>query len=390
MQIRTIVPLLWLLAFFLAPSVKANSGPGHFQASTPEVKNQSEAPLRIGVVGLVHSHVHGILGRADKGDIQIVGIAEPNRELALRYSRQYGFSMDLVFETLDGMVRATKPEAVTVFTSIYDHLATVSYCAPKGIHVMVEKPLAASLDHANQMVALAEKHKIWLLTNYETTWYGSNALADQKLHHDSVLGDLRRIVFHTGHFGPVEIGCEPEFLEWLTDPVQNGGGALMDFGCYGANLSTWFMRGNPPLSVSCTTQQLKPHLYPRVDDDATIVLTYPNAQVIIQASWNWPHHVKDMEMYGTEGYLIAKNATDFGLSTSEHKSGSLAMEKAPQLEPGLDDPFSLLHQVVRGIRKPEPFSPSSLENNLIVMQILEAAKQSAASGKVVMWSDIHK
>ena len=133
-----------------------------------------EKPLKVGVAGLTHTHVHWILGREDIGDIEIVGIAEPNRDLAQRYAEQHGFSMDLVHDSLEEMIAASQPEAVTVFGTIYDHLKVVQTCAPKGIHVMVEKPLAVSMNHAKKMKALAEKHGIHLLTNYETTWYPTN------------------------------------------------------------------------------------------------------------------------------------------------------------------------------------------------------------------------
>src|ERR1700687_5494223 len=95
-------------------------------------------PLRVGIIGLVHAHVHGILSREKTGDIQIVGIVEPNRKLAEAYSKQHGYSMDIVFNTIEQMVAKTKPEAVFAFNTIYDHLKTVEYCAPRGIHVMVE------------------------------------------------------------------------------------------------------------------------------------------------------------------------------------------------------------------------------------------------------------
>ena len=343
-------------------------------------------PLRVGVVGLVHTHVHWILGREERGDIRIVGIVEPNRELALKYSKQHGFSMNLVYDSLDAMVTAARPEAVTAFNSIYDHLETVKYCAPRGIHVMVEKPLAVSLEHARQMAELAKKHHIELLTNYETSWYGSNYAAYDSIHNNSAIGEIRKIVFHTGHPGPVEIGCNPEFLEWLTDPVLNGGGALTDFGCYGANLATWLMKGAPPQAVSCTTQQIKPHLYPRVEDEATIILTYPKAQVIIQASWNWPHNVKDMEVYGTTGFIFCKNRSEMVFRRNE-KENPVMFEATPLIG-GYDDPFALFQKVVQeGYRLPS-YAPSSLENNLVVMHILEAAKRSAATGTTVKWTEI--
>ncbi len=351
-------------------------------------EKQQDVPLRIGVIGLVHTHVHWILGREDQADIEIVGIVEPNRELAAEYSERHGFSMDIVYDTMEEMVGNTKPRAVTAFNTIYGHLEVVKFCAPRGIHVMVEKPLAVNWEHAQEMIQLAKKHKIHLLTNYETTWYGSNHEAYRRIYQERSIGEIRKIVFHTGHPGPIEIGCNPEFLEWLTDPKLNGGGALTDFGCYGANLSTWLMEGAVPLTVSCTVQQIKPDLYPKVEDEATIILTYPKTQVIIQASWNWPHNVKDMEVYGKEGYIICKNSTDMLQFNS--KNEKLNSSIAPELPHGFHDPFALLHKVVlKGYLLPAN-DLSGTENNQIVMQILEAARHSADTGKTILWNDFFK
>lgn len=95
-------------------------------------------PLKVGIVGLTHTHVHGILGREDRGDIEIVGIVEPNLELAERYSKQHGYAMSIVYSTMEEMIANTQPEAVTAFGTIYEHLKVVEVCAPLGIHVMVE------------------------------------------------------------------------------------------------------------------------------------------------------------------------------------------------------------------------------------------------------------
>ncbi len=342
-------------------------------------------PLRVGVIGLVHTHVHWILGRENVGDIEIVGIVEPNRELAKRYGEQHGYPMDLVYNTIEEMVEATKPEAVTAFNTIFDHLEVVEYCAPRGIHVMVEKPLAVNLEHAEKMIVLAKKYNIHLLTNYETSWYGSNLEAYNIIHKEKKIGDIRRIVFHTGHQGPMEIGVNEEFLEWLIDPRLNGGGALTDFGCYGANLATWLMKGASPQTVSCITQQIKPDLYPEVEDEATIILTYPKTQVIIQASWNWSHSRKEMEVYGTTGYVICKNGQDMKLM--ENESDGAKLLKANPLPKGIHDPFAYLVKVIREKHVIEPFSPSSIENNEMVMQILEVAKHSAETGRTVVWND---
>jgi len=344
---------------------------------------QKTEPVKIAVIGLTHTHVHWILGREDLGDIELVGIVEPNRELAQRYSDQHGYSMDLVYESSEELLRNVQPEAVCAFGTIYEHLEVVQTFAPLGIHVMVEKPLAVSLDHAQQMKALAEKHNIHLLTNYETTWYPTNHKA-RELVKDDKIGAIRKIIVRDGHKGPVKIGVNDEFLEWLQDPVQNGGGAITDFGCYGANLMTWLHDGQKPLTVTAITQQLQPENNPKVDDDATIVLTYPKSTGIIEASWNWPIGRKDMEIYGLTGAIYADNRHDLRVRIAEGYDGfSEEKMKLPEREAPYNDPFSLLAAVVRNRIELPKNDLSSLENNMTVVEILDAAIRSAKEGKTI-------
>ena len=351
-------------------------------------QNDNAKPLRVAVIGLTHDHVHWILSRKNKGDIELVGIAEPDRQLAEKYSKQHGYDMKLVYSTMQEMVTKIKPEAVLAFNSIYDHLKVVEYCAPRGIHVMVEKPLAVSVAHANKMIALAKKYNIHLLTNYETTWYGSNEKAYELVTEQKIAGDIRKIVFHTGHRGPVEIGCSKSFLAWLTDPVLNGAGALTDFGCYGANIATWLMKGEAPLTVTAVTQQIKPAVYPKVDDEATIVLTYKKAQVIIQASWNWPYNRKDMEVYGQTGYVFCKDATNMLIKENERAEAKPFV--APALPNERNDPFVYFANVINGTITPQTYDLSAIANNEVVVKILEAAKQSAKTGKTILWKAYYK
>ena len=346
-----------------------------------------EEPLKIGVVGLTHTHVHWILGAQDNKNIKIVGIVEPNKDLAKRYLDQYGLSMDLVYDSMDDMIKATNPEAVTAFGTIFEHLEVVETCAPKGIHVMVEKPLAVSLEHAKKMKILAETNNIHLLTNYETTWYPTNHRAKALLD-EGTIGDVRKVVVRDGHRGPKKIGVNSEFLDWLTDPVQNGGGAITDFGCYGANLMTWLMNGEQPMTVTAVTQQQQPENNPKVDDDATIILTYKNSNATIQASWDWPIGRKDMEIYGLTGAIYADNRHDMRLRIAEGYDGfnetayTLEEREAP-----FNDPFSFFAAVIRNKIALKPYDLSSLENNMLVMEILDAAIRSAKEHKTIILKD---
>ncbi len=352
--------------------------------SMPSLSQAQNQPLKVGVIGLTHTHVHWIFGSVPRGDIEIVGIVEPNRELARRYAAQYDFPMEKVYDSMEALSEAEELEAVTAFGTIYDHLSIVEFFAPKGIHVMVEKPLAVNLKHAKKMQRLAEKHHIHLLTNYETTWYPTNHKAYDLLKSESRIGELRKVIVRDGHKGPKKIGVDAEFLEWLTDPKLNGGGAIIDFGCYGANLMTWLMEGKRPNSVTAITQQLQPENNPKVDDEALIILEYDTANALIQASWNWPIGRKDLEIYGLKGVIYADNRHDLRLRISEGYDGfSEEIMKLEERKAPLDDPFALLAAVVKETIELPAYDLSSLENNMIVMEILEAAVKSAKTEKKV-------
>ncbi|GHT77122.1 hypothetical protein AGMMS50262_17320 [Bacteroidia bacterium] len=343
---------------------------------------QSAIPVKIGIDGLSHDHIHGLLRDVQKRmDIQIVGIAEKNKELVKRLAEQYHFDLNLVYDDLKTMVEKTKPEGVVAFNSIYDHLQTVEVCAPKGIHVMVEKPLAVSPEHAERMAQLARENHIQLLTNYETTWYPTHYKAYEMAVTKHEIGDINKVIVHDGHKGPVEIGCSKEFLAWLTDPVLNGGGAVIDFGCYGANLMTWLMQNQEPIAVTAVLQQIKPEVYPKVDDQATIILTYPQAQAILEGSWNWPVDRKDIEIYGKAGYVKALNAND--LEYRLRREIPKEEIKVTEFPTAAHEPFNYFANVIRGQFKVAPTDLSSLENNLIVVKILNAAKESAQQKRTI-------
>ncbi|MFZ0955237.1 MAG: Gfo/Idh/MocA family oxidoreductase [Candidatus Sulfotelmatobacter sp.] len=336
-------------------------------------------PLRVGIVGLVHGHVHGFLGQSrNSPEIEIVGVAEPDQKLLAQAGTRYKFDHAILFADLEDMLVKAHPQAVLVYTNTYDHRRVVEICARHGVHVMMEKPLAVSLEDALAIQKAARDSKIHVLVNYETTWYPSNRTA-YDLVQENALGEIRKVVVHDGHNGPKEIGVEPEFLAWLTDPKLDGGGALFDFGCYGADLMTWLMRGQRPLTVTAVTQQIKPNIYPHVDDEATVILTYPKAQAILQASWNWPFGRKDMEVYGETGYAITVQRDQVRV-----RRGGEDQEKeivAKPLSAPHDSSLSLLRAVV--LDGAEPDGLSSLETNVTVTEILDAARRSASSGKTV-------
>ena len=343
------------------------------------VSQADDSPLRLGVAGITHGHLGEVVRRMNRGDFVIVGVAEPRDDYRAKNDLTRRLDASLFYADLEQMLDERKPEVVVAYGSIYDHLAVVEACAPRGIHVMVEKPLAVNEKAARRMARLAEKYGIHVLTNYETTWYSTNQHA-RELIDEGKIGTPLRINIYDGHEGPKEIGCSPMFLEWLTDPVLNGGGAVIDFGCYGANLATWLLHGQQPKSVYAVLKTHKPDVYPKVDDDATIVVEYPGCTVQIMASWCWPKGRKDMYVYGSRGSVFQLTPTRMETRMEGRDSGPF---DAPQLQPPYDDSFRFLRAVVRGEITLPPYDLSSLENNLMVVRILDAARRSARTGRPV-------
>lgn len=346
-------------------------------------QSKNNVPLRLAIVGATHGHIPFILGRKGKTDVTVVGIYEPNVDLSKRIAKAYNLSADLFYTDLNKMLNTVKPEAVVAFGSIYQHMAVVEACAPRGIHIMVEKPLATNIEHSKRMEQLAKKYNVFLLTDYETSWYPTTAKVYNLVADSNYVGKIRKVVIHDGHQGPAEINVNKEFLAWLTDPIQNGGGALVDFGCYGADLITYLMHGEEPISVTAVTQHFKPAIYPKVEDEATIIVTYPTTQCIIQASWNWPFSRKDMEVYGDKGYVIAEDNNNMRLRNQNTK-GEQTLQVTSKDIPVYTDPFTYFVDVVRGRVKVAKYGLYSLENNLLVVKILDAARASAKSGKTII------
>ena len=344
-----------------------------------------DEPIRLAIVGVSHGHASFILGRKNKGDFNIVGIYEPDRDLALRYSKQYNFSPDLIFSDLNKMLDSVKPEAAVAFGSIFEHMSMVEACAPRGINMMVEKPLATNIEHARRMQALVQKYHVCLLTDFETSWYPTTAKSFQLVSDSNYVGNIRKVVIHDGHQGPKEIGVNEEFLNWLTDPLLNGGGALIDFGCYGANLMTYLLQGQEPVSVTAVTRHFKPEIYPKVDDEATIIVSYPSAQCIIEASWNWPFGRKDMEIYGELGYIVTENNNSMRL-----RHGKMEKETSILVTPKdinvYTDPFAYFADIIKGKIVMTKYDLYSLENNVLVVKILDAARESAKTGKTIFFN----
>ena len=145
---------------------------------------------------------------------------------------------------------------------------------------------------------------------------------------------------------------------------------------------TYLTRGENPVSVAAVTRSFKPEVYTKVDDDATIIVSYKNSICVIQASWNWPFGRKDMEIYGEKGYIIAQNSEEMRLKNEamQHETQKRVTSKDIEV---YEDPFAYFVGVIRGDLTMTDYNPYCLKNNVMVVRILDAARESASTGKAI-------
>lgn len=354
---------------------------------------QQAAPPKMAVVSLLHAHVWLHLGTMLKGDkVQLVGVSETLPDLIARAKREDtipqtrdvkrpGVPEALIYSDWKKMIDETKPEVVWAFTPTNEHVDVVRYCAPKGIHVMVEKPLAATYKEALEIQTLARKHNIRVLTNYGSTWQASQ-YAIRAAVEAGEIGKVWRLHGVTGHGGPGD-PKKSSFAAWLADPVQNGGGALMDFGCY---LVLWSMglKGKP-VSVYATAQQIKPEMFPKVEDHAMIVLNYEQGFALLEASWALPPAQRlGQEIYGTTGSIVGNAVRKAGTASAGGGRGSQNPGEPLAVTPLPPERAEPIAYMVDRIRNNQPVDgPSGLDLNVAVQEVLEAAKMSVKTGRPV-------
>jgi glucose-fructose oxidoreductase len=342
---------------------------------------QDTAPIRVAIVGLVHGHVKGFLSTLPKAaNAKLVAIVEPDVTLTKQYQEKYHLESTPTYTDLEAMLNKEKLDAVLIYTTIKDHRRVVEAAARHHVSSMMEKPLAISLDDALAIRKTAQDNHVHVLVNYDTNYYTNNTEAI-RLAHDGKLGTIRKVFYYAGHEGPKEIGVGPEWLPWLTDPALNGAGALYDFGCYGADLSTVLMQGKAPISVTAVAQTDKPDIYTKVDDDATIILKYDGVQTVLMPSWNWSFSRKDLEIYGNAGEVAT---IDTQKIQTRYKGEKAPTEStAPALPTDRDNSLDYLAAVLHGSINDQGLY-GSLDTNVTVVQIMDAARESVRTGKTVM------
>ena len=364
-----------LLSVTLVCAAAAISGPA------PAAPNAPETKVKLAIIGLDHDHVWGLLrDLAGEPNADLVGIADDHQPLVDQAKTKVPPTVRF-FSDYVKMLDEMKPDGVIVTTENDRHLEILRECAKRHIHYSTEKPMATTAADAREMERLATQAGIKVMVNYWNAWVAPTHALYHRIH-DGELGPVQRIIVRYGHQGPKEIGVSKYFADWLYDPVKNGGGAIMDFGCYGAEWAVW-LKGRPA-RVSAVTQRLKVDQHNPVDDDATIVLDYPDGTAIIEASWDWPYNMGQVQVFGPKGSLLGTARDLFSRSPKDNVANGALDGERVTVDPPVHERSNPVSYFVDCIRNNKPIEdPLSMKLNVQVMEILDAARESARTGKQV-------
>jgi len=364
-----------LLSLTLVCAAAAISGPA------PAAPNAPETKVKLAIIGLDHDHVWGLLrDLAGEPNAELVGIADNHQPLVDQAKTKVPSTVKFYSDYVK-MLDEMKPDGVIVTTENDRHLEILRECAKRHIHYSTEKPMATTAADAREMERLANQAGIKVMVNYWNAWVAPTHALYHRIH-DGELGPVQRIIVRYGHQGPKEIGVSKYFADWLYDPVKNGGGAIMDFGCYGAEWAVW-LKGRPA-RVSAVTQKLKVDQHNAVDDDATIVLDYPDGTAIIEASWDWPYNMGQVQVFGPKGSLLATARDLFTRSPKNNVANGALDGERVAVDPPVHERSNPVSYFVDCIRNNKPIEdPLSMKLNVQVMEILDAARESARTGKQV-------
>lgn len=342
-----------------------------------------DSRIRIAVVGLDHDHVWGLLNDLATDPLgDFVAIADAHPDLVAKARSKVPATVKFYSDYIS-MLDEAKPQAVIITTENDKHLQIVRECAKRHIHVSMEKPMATNAADAREMQRLGDAAGIKLMVNYWNAWSPSSHALFHRVQAGDI-GAVRKIIVQYGHQGPKEIGVSQQFADWLYDPAKNGAGALMDFGCYGAEWALW-LKGRPT-RVYATALTLKTDQHNRVEDDATIVIDYPDATVIVEPSWDWPYGMDRVYVFGAKGSLLATRDDLFFRLQSDEKPATIDGDRIA-LDPAPRESASPVAYFLSRIAQNQAIEdPLSAKLNVQVMEIIDAAKQSIKTGRAV---DLH-
>jgi predicted dehydrogenase len=358
---------------------------------------------RVGIIGFAHMHIVHLAALFDQHpQVEWVACADTPHAPELRtapftriWNRQQIIekqSIPITYDDYRAMLQQESPDIAIVTGENAQHPDVVEACAAAGVHVCVEKPMAMSLSDGLRMARACQAAGTTLLVNWPLTW-SAQAHTAKRLLDEGLIGRVLQVKWRGGHTGPlgpqVRHPGVSETSEAMTGTERGatwwhhaaaGGGALIDYCGYGALVARWYL-GEPATAVLGMRANLA-SAWGDADDNAILVMRFPAAMALIEASWTtWDHGVASGPIvYGTEGTLVVDAyAADSAILV--HRSNGETATVPPDALP--TDRDNVAKEIIHHLDTGEPLQPTlETEINLEVMAMLDAGIRAAASQKL--------
>lgn len=347
------------------------------------------------IVGINFDHMHmgdWLRDIHEHPNAEIAGICDEKPERMQRAVETFGIPRERQFSDYRECIEKTKPDLVVLCPATAEHGLWTKRVAEFGVNIVVEKPFAASLAEADEMIAAQRATGKLLAINWPLRWYAAYITA-KRIIDEGTIGDVLEFHHYGGNRGPLfhladKIEATPTAEEkaasWFYHKAQ-GGGSLLDYGGYGATLGTWFQGGRKPIEVTCVVDE------PRgleVDEHSVTVCRYAHGLSKIETRWGtftdpWTHQPQPrcgFVICGTKGTVSAYDyATTIRLQTLDDKAGS--DRPVDEVRPPFQTPVQYL---VHCLETGEPITgPLSPEVSRIGQQIVDSAVLSAREKRTV-------
>lgn len=336
--------------------------------------------IRVGVLGLTHDHIWGNLDRLTQlKAAELVGVAEPDVGLRAKFQERYGDK--IIVADYDALLEGAHDlQAVFVFADNRTTAELGARAAERGLHVMLEKPMAPNLALADRLATAGRRAGVHVMINFPHYWNPKLREA-YRLVQDGAIGEVFKLRYAGGHAGPREIGCSPIFCDWLYDAAKNGAGALADQGGYGATVCRWFL-GRPSRVIAMGGRLTKDDISDL--DNAVILLRYQRAIGVAETSWSWIGGLPTAGpvAYGTEGTLVAHGAREAaGITLMTRDQREPVILDAPPLPEGEETAPAYFISHILADRPIEGLVSPEIGRD--AQEILEAALMSIRIGSEV-------
>jgi predicted dehydrogenase len=352
---------------------------------------------RIGAIGFAHGHIRELLRSfAGLPNVEWVAAADVGSDLTATARDLQSLPPNSAVRVALEELRIPKTYADYRELLQKEQLDICVFCPPNsshgevaeaaaaaGAHLLTEKPMAARLPEALRMVRAAEASGVELFVNWPTTWQPAVRKAKELLD-SGIVGDLWEVKWRAGSMGPLSYGAPvPETVKaktWWHRP-ETGGGALLDYCCYGACLSRWYV-GEPAQAAFGVVANLASH-WGTADDNAVITVRFPRALAVLEATWSCPDHgiPTGPILYGTKGTLVVERRDDKSVvRIARGRYGPTEYVEPDPLPAGRD---SVGRDIINHLETGEPVHETlQVGLNLDAQAILEAGQRSAASGQM--------